>query len=315
MKDIDNDGDLDVIPYNGYILYNDGGKIDEFPRYGLYPIFSPKVEWVADLNGDGYPEMVSGGVTELTVYKNLQDFSQIRHSLGSYDIEPKIENAFEEIAIPFAYSPTEACSGGGTVKWHVKAVADLDNDGDKDVLTSCEDMDEMGALAWHENLGNDFSFASHLLVSDIYYLSQPQVVDFNGDGHQDILFGGVEAGALFRQNDGFVVWLRNDGNGNFTQSTLVSDINDDFRDSWNVQGRIGVLAADMDEDGDLDLITNTDGLVHGAEWWESDGENTPSLLDDHLIEIQSSMDRDEGLLGNFHVRDVDGDGDVDVIAI
>ena len=35
---------------------------------------------------------------------------------------------------------------------------------------------------------------------------------------------------------------------------------------------------------------------YGAEWWESDGENTPSL-DDHLIEIQRSVDRHEGLLG------------------
>ena len=46
--------------------------------YRLYNMFV-MVDWVADLNGDGYPEMVSGGATEPTVHKNLQDFSHPPH--------------------------------------------------------------------------------------------------------------------------------------------------------------------------------------------------------------------------------------------
>ena len=50
----------------------------------------------------------------------------------------------------------------------------FDNDGDKDVLTSCEDSDEMGALAWHENLGNDFP-SPPTLVSDIIISANPKL--------------------------------------------------------------------------------------------------------------------------------------------
>ena len=70
----------------------------------------------------------------------------------------------------------------------------------------------------------------------------------------------------------------------------------------------------MDGDGDLDIITNTDGDVYGAEWWENDGGVDPILVDDHLIKVQPSIDDDEGMLGPFEVHDVDRDGLVDVVA-
>ena len=319
IEDIDNDGDLDVIPRDAYIFYNNGGTIDQFPTYGFKDVY-PQTDWVADLNGDGFPELLTAGATDLVIYKNLQDFTQIVHDP---DEEPwrqyRLENAFEEITASYVDSALQAVCDNG---WEIKTSGDLDGDGDVDLVTVCmhdngttTTSDDLGALAWHENLNNDFTFAAHLLTSGILYLNTPQMADFNGDGHQDIVFAGVATNPTWSENDGFVAWLRNDGNENFTQATLVSDIEDNFTYyGSNRQGRVSVLAADMDADHDLDIVTNNDAASYGAEWWENDGNTDPTLLDDHLIKVQSSIDDDEGFLGPFEVIDVEGDGDVDVIA-
>ena len=39
IEDIDNDGDLDVIPRDAYIFYNNGGTIDQFPTYGFKDVY------------------------------------------------------------------------------------------------------------------------------------------------------------------------------------------------------------------------------------------------------------------------------------
>ena len=130
------------------------------------------------------------------------------------------------------------------------------------------------------------------------------------------MFAAIEANPTRDVNDGYVAWLRNDGAQNFTQSVLVSEIRDDFRVGTisNRQGKVSVVIADMDGDGDLDLITNTDANVYGAEWWENDGGVDPALVDDHLIKVQGSIDDDEGMLGPFEVHDIDRDGLMDVVA-
>ena len=85
-----------MIPRDAYIFYNNGGTIDQFPTYGFKDVY-PETDWVADLNGDGFPELLTAGATDLVIYKNLQDFTQIVHDP---DEEPwrqyRLENAFEE---------------------------------------------------------------------------------------------------------------------------------------------------------------------------------------------------------------------------
>ena len=261
---------------------------------------------MADLNGDGFPELLTAGATDLVIYKNLQDFTQIVHDP---DEEPpwrqyRLRMRLKKITASYVDSALQAVCDNG---WEIKTSGDLDGDGDVDLVTVCmhdngttTTSDDLGALAWHENLNNDFTFAAHLLTSGILYLNTPQIADFNGDGHQDIVFAGVATNPTWRT---MVSWLGFEMMARWFLTLKTIPITDRTR-----QGRVSVLAADMDG------ITNNDAASYGAEWWENDGNTDPTLLDDHMIKVQSSIDDDEGFLGPFEVIDVEGDGDVDVIA-
>ena len=67
--DIDGDGDIDVIPRDGYVYYNDGGPISTYPSYRLYNLY-PEIDWVADLNADGYPEFIMTDNNSPAIYQN-----------------------------------------------------------------------------------------------------------------------------------------------------------------------------------------------------------------------------------------------------
>ena len=158
--DIDGD-DIDVIPRDGYV-YNDGGPISTYPSYRLYNLY-PEIDWVADLNADGYPEFIMTDSNGLTIYQNLHDFTQLMHEP---DEEPwnqyRIDGAFSALT-PVSHV-NEAMQAACDSVWMIQTSGDLDGDGDEDFITTCIQNDDMGALAWHENQDNTLNFTSHLLL-------------------------------------------------------------------------------------------------------------------------------------------------------
>jgi hypothetical protein len=71
-----------------------------------------------------------------------------------------------------------------------------------------------------------------------------EVVDLDGDGHKDILVANLGSFRPVDDRCGSVVWLRNDGKGNFTAHTLLDGV-----------GRVAdVQAADFRGVGKLDLV-------------------------------------------------------------
>ncbi len=75
------------------------------------------------------------------------------------------------------------------------------------------------------------------------------VDDFNGDGYLDIMFSSL----------GFcdpVIYFESDGNGSYIDKTLDSGVD-------QVKNSIGIISADYDNDGDLDLYMSSGG-------WEND---------------------------------------------
>ncbi|MFC1588131.1 FG-GAP-like repeat-containing protein [Planctomycetota bacterium] len=80
-------------------------------------------------------------------------------------------------------------------------------------------------------------------------------IDLDDDGDMDIIGGAL--------NDNDVLWWENDGtplDGGWTKRTLSAA----FTGAW------GVHAADLDRDGDIDIL----GAAYGGQkitWWEQDG--------------------------------------------
>ncbi|MBI3448632.1 MAG: VCBS repeat-containing protein [Acidobacteria bacterium] len=120
--------------------------------------------------------------------------------------------------------------------------------------------------------------------------------DIDGDGHQDVV-----AGSLLGGSDPFprLVWYRNDGAAapSFIPHVLVSGRN------FDVAG-VDVSSADLDRDGDLDILYV--GAL-GVAWFENLG-GTPASLAFHQVKALPATSR-----GNLGAADVDGDGDLDLV--
>jgi hypothetical protein len=161
--------------------------------------------------------------------------------------------------------------------------ADLDEDGDIDVIGGAWSS---AGFAWWEN-NDSGSFTKHPLYTSA--VREVYATDVNGDGHIDILRAGSDS----------ISWYENDGSGGFTSRSVGI-----FYGAWSVH------AADLDKDGDTDVLgTSHGGGTYDAgrvAWWENDGHQTFTR---HIL-TGSDAGRDQH--GVF-ATDLDSDGDVDIL--
>ncbi|MBD5778566.1 VCBS repeat-containing protein [Pelagicoccus sp. NFK12] len=121
---------------------------------------------------------------------------------------------------------------------------DLDGDGDLDLAVGQFGY-EQGEVRWLENKGN-WQFASHPLLALPGAIHTP-IADLDGDGHLDIV-------ALISQQWEEVHFFKGNGKGDFRNQVIFASSNQDF-------GSSGLSLADIDADGDLDVLyTNGDGF-------------------------------------------------------
>ena len=159
--------------------------------------------------------------------------------------------------------------------------ADVDGDGDIDVLGTAQDADD---IAWWENDGSQ-NFIFHMIKNNF---SQPYCVytaDVDSDGDIDIL------GAARAAKD--ITWWENDGSENFTEHIIDGNFNK----------ATYVFAADVDSDGDIDVLGTADSDDE-IVWWENDGSQN---FTKHIIDGSY----DEAIC--VRALDFDLDGDIDVI--
>ncbi len=166
--------------------------------------------------------------------------------------------------------------------------ADVNGDGDMDVLGSAYVEDE---IAWWENSAGDGStWTGHSVDWAFDAAYSVYAADMDGDGDVDVL--GAAA------NDSDITWWENTaGDGTVWTEHLVDGAFD---------GACSVHAADVDGDGDLDVLgaANSDGDI---TWWENSvGDGT--VWTEHIVDGALDGPR------SVYAADVDGDGDMDVLA-
>ncbi len=263
--DLDGDGDLDLvtgsIAADEVAWFRNGGT----GTFGEAQILTQTVNGVhtvavADLDGDGDLDIVSAsrGDDKLAFYENLD-------GAGTFGPEMVISTEADGI-------------------WFVHP-ADLDGDGDIDLVTSSRDDDQ---VAWFENDGSG-AFSGIQLISD--QTGFPRSVctaDIDGDGKLDVISASEE--------DDKIAWYRHlDGEGTFGSQRIVT---------LQADGAINVKAGDIDGDGDPDLLVAS-RYDNTVAWYENafGGEQWTR----HMLTGEAT-----GAYGAA-LADLDGDGDLDVI--
>ena len=232
----------------------------------------------------------------------------------------------------FADPAEPVAAAVGSDRLQQMRVADIDGDGDQDVVSKWGDV-----IVWTENDGNGRFRESHRIIEGIDDDGQVFVADLDGDMDLDVLAtstsndqivwrenvgggnwnsqlgelpqveepisihaadldGDGDADVLSGSRHDFVAWHENLGSGNFSSRKVID---------LNVGGPIEVFSADMNTDGKLDVVVaGLDG--DSIQWYENLGGGRFSARQD-IAEMA------DGVYA-AHAVDVDGDGDLDLLS-
>ena len=197
----------------------------------------------------------------------------------------------------FALSPTWTSRDINTAANGAEAVhvGDIDGDGDLDVVAALYNDNQ---VAWYENDGTPSNGGwTHHIVKDYSGngIEDLFVADIDDDGDLDIISAdGSGDKILYHINDG------TPGNGVWSTNTVISGSDAD--------GAMSVHVADIDTDGDLDIVAALFMTSH-VVWIENDGSPNNGGWTSHDV-VSSSSSKESY---DVTVADIDGDGDLDIL--
>ncbi len=263
VADLDGDADLDVFsgPFGALTWYQNTDGAGSFAIQPALLFGSRTTEvFTTDVDGDGDADLVRASYS----YDRISWFENT-DGAGSFGSEQIIATGAD---------------GAGSV-----FAADLDGDGDSDVLSASYNDDR---IAWYENTDGAGGFGSAQDISTAADGARSVfATDIDGDGDVDVLSASG--------SDDKIAWYENDGNGGFGPEQVISTLPD---------SPLAVLAADVDGDGDADAISLS--LIDNTIAWYENTDGAGSFGPLQTIAVLSG----EGMA--ILAADVDGDGDVDV---
>jgi len=341
LGDFDGDGNVDAAGAHGF---SDIAAF-EGSAPGVHLVWGPPADqvsdpgawvdggWVPDTVDVGHPHWVfahdvnGDGLTDVTVggrqhgggggYENPDSPNGNGTFTGLGWLEAPVDEAARRdlSAWTFHHIDADAPSGHGFV------FADLDGDGDDDIVDANADFDtpeEAEDVAWYENpgavsAGLEGEWRRTVLLRSDQFYAKPSVAvgDLDADGDLDIV----------SQTDRELVLFRNRGEEPLAFDTVAVAKPEEI--AWRSRP---IRLADFDRDGDLDMVGM---LIHDANDLPSTKASAFLLLNQgdpftndgwQLVPVKWGPGPTMALPGfgekwdQVDVTDVDGDGDLDVVA-
>ena len=187
--------------------------------------------------------------------------------------------------------------------------ADLDGDGDMDVLSASGGDDN---IAWYENTDGQGSFSDQqVIATQASYDLFVDAADLDGDGDIDVISASSGSPGLWNAGKAWyedIAWYENlDGQGTFGPEQLITT------QAW---GAISIYSADIDGDGDMDVLSAS-YLDNKLAWYENrlvgDANDDGVFNSSDLVQIfQAGEYEDRGRYNStYEEGDWNGDGDFD----
>lgn len=131
------------------------------------------------------------------------------------------------------------------------ASADLDADGDLDILASVYGINR---ISWFENIGEGYFENESVISSSASSLNHITSGDIDGDDDLDIIVS-------FDYDKNKISWFENTGNKSFSEEKIIDN---------NLLQPGDITLKDLDSDGDLDIIC---AIIAESKvvWYENDG--------------------------------------------
>ena len=247
-----------------------------------------------DFDGDKKIDIVAGGGSNISWYKNNGSGSFSKRSIGNLigtwwvcpadldrdgdmDVLAASPGLNEVRYFQNSGGSFRSITVGTGVNAEVVAAGDFDGDGDLDVVAT--DWLNNRVVRWRYNGGQ--SFTQFVLDSNLPGAHSVTVADFDKDGDVDIAASG----------SGKINWYRNGGNGSFSKVAIAAS------------GALCIQAIDFDKDGKADIVGT--GRQAGDVYWMKNNGGSFS---------KRSVATGFGDSWSVHAGDMDKDGDMDVVA-
>ncbi|MBI2280953.1 MAG: T9SS type A sorting domain-containing protein [Bacteroidetes bacterium] len=315
--DLDGDGDFDILTASA----NDN-KIAWYENLGNSTFESQQIissnangassVYFSDLDGDGDFDVLSASTNDdkIAWYENLGNGSFGSQQIISINADGASSVYSSDLDGDGDFDILSASTNDDKIAWYenlgngsfgsqqiisinadgardVYAI-DLNNDGDIDILSASYNDDK---IAWYENLGNGNFGAQQIISSSLNEARSVYSADLDGDGDVDVLSASSSV------INASIAWYENLGNGSFGPKQIIKQ-GTSIRYS-------SVDATDLDGDGDLDVLSASEGDNRIA-WYENLGNGNfgSSLIIANNVYIASAV----------YASDIDGDGDSDVLS-
>ena len=260
IADMNSDGQMDVVAAS----YD----IDSITVYLSQPSPTPPMAYVvtdeSTSAADGVRDIYVADINKDGVLDILA-VSELNNKVAAWIQSTTIDLFFTENVI--------STSANGPLSI---SVADLDNDGNLDIVYGSKDR-----IAWYENSGvAALTFSAEQLILNVTNARSIYTVDVNGDNFVDI----------WSANDGQVILFANNSGSTFTP--------------WDAPYTFtSVSAADLDNDGDIDLLGSS-AVDDQVIWYENLGS---SYFEGHVAGTGTDP-------MSLYPADMDNDGDIDILA-